>query len=97
MKLEQSLCVNIQICQSFYDLKNIYNQAIICGNPPFRGPYCCGGCDNRFCCSDSSQAFNQNECKTVTSTKTDNYIINKYTTASQKSPEAAYFINYILL
>lgn len=59
IKLDQSICVETDICNSYTDTSFTYQKGIICG---IQTPYCCGSCYDRFCCNQISSRLNQQQC-----------------------------------
>ena len=85
-RLDQTLCIDLDICLSYsYANGSIVNPKI-CGRPPFPALYCCGSCNNRFCCNNFNEKLNQNECKY--------YIQSTQTSKTSQAPNLSYILMY---
>lgn len=64
--LNQNICRNVAICESYRDVSYNYINAKICIKNSFESQFCCGSCYNRFCCNDENLSFNQTNCLPMT-------------------------------
>lgn len=64
--MDQDICKNAAICESYRDINYKYINAKICLTNSFQSQFCCGSCYNRYCCNDESASLNQTNCVPLT-------------------------------
>ncbi|RNA33753.1 hypothetical protein BpHYR1_000212 [Brachionus plicatilis] len=78
------------ICLPFYK-NGTYNSYQLCVS------YCCGECDNRFCCIDESKILNQTSCPIISTTITQSTVPSTYPGTTQGPTFFSSFWFWIIL
>lgn len=81
-RLNQSICVDFEICHSYTDTNFNYVNSKIC---VLGARYCCGTCYNRFCCDNKRDELVQETCLPLTSTSSTNKLTKSVKESSNNS------------
>ncbi len=74
--INQNICEVPDKCQGYYNSSNIYELEKSCTD---NFPYCCGTCDNRYCCSSINLKLNQiTQCSTGTNGSDTSWVVNVF-------------------